>query len=98
MRTHLEIMTETAAHARARRLALNLTQTGLEERSGVSLGSLKRFERTGKISFESLLKIALALNALNDFEALFTSRTTSSQLRLDEILKQPKTRQRGRVK
>jgi hypothetical protein len=32
------------------------------------LGSLKRFEQTGQISFESLLKIALVLDCLKDFE------------------------------
>jgi transcriptional regulator with XRE-family HTH domain len=44
-----------------RRLKFNLTQQGLSKRSGVSLGSLKRFESSGQISLESLLKVALVL-------------------------------------
>lgn len=98
MKTPLEILTETAARAKTRRLALNFTQQGLAERSGVSLGSIKRFERSGKIAFEALLKVALALNALTDFESLFSSQAHSTPLRLDDILKKPKVRQRGQLK
>ena len=50
------------------RLSLNLTQEGLSNKSGVSLGSIKRFETTGQISLESLLKIAFILDCLNDFK------------------------------
>ncbi|HFU74811.1 MAG TPA: XRE family transcriptional regulator, partial [Arcobacter sp.] len=39
-------------------------------RSGVSLGSLKRFERTGQISLESLLKLAFVLECLGDFSSV----------------------------
>ena len=44
------------------------TQLDLATKSGVSYGSIKRFERLGKISFESLLKIAEVLQRLDDFE------------------------------
>lgn len=89
-------MQDITARAKARRLALNLTQMGLEERSGVSLGTIKRFERTGKIAIESLLKIALALDCLKDFEQLFAARAAAPP-RLDDLLKQPKTRKRGSI-
>lgn len=46
------------------------TQSELAARSGVSLGSIKRFELTGHISLESLLKLAHVLNRLNDFELI----------------------------
>jgi transcriptional regulator with XRE-family HTH domain len=46
------------------------SQSDLAKRSGVSLGSLKRFERTGQISLESLLLLTDVLNRLNDFEAI----------------------------
>ena len=61
IRTTQELMQDIGQAARARRLAANLAQTGLEQRSGVSLGSIKSFERSGKISLEALLKIAMAL-------------------------------------
>ena len=34
----------------------------------VSLGSLKRFDGSGQIALESLLKLALVLECLGDFE------------------------------
>lgn len=46
------------------------TQPDLAEKSGVSFGSIKRFERSGQISFESLLKIVEALGRLSEFENL----------------------------
>ena len=42
-----------------KRLSFNLTQEGLSNKSGVSLGSIKRFETTGQISLESLLTSSL---------------------------------------
>ena len=51
-----------------KRLSMDLTQSGLSTRSGVSLGSVKRFESNGKISLESLLKISLVLECLDDFD------------------------------
>lgn len=50
-----------------KRLSFDLSQKGLANKSGVSLGSLKRFETTGQISLESLLKLALVLECLDDF-------------------------------
>jgi transcriptional regulator with XRE-family HTH domain len=47
-----------------------LSQSELAERSGVSLGSLKRFETKGQISLESLLKLAFVLGRLSDFETV----------------------------
>ncbi|HIP13465.1 MAG TPA: XRE family transcriptional regulator, partial [Arcobacter sp.] len=55
---------------RQRRKALGYTQLELSSRSGVSLGSLKRFESSGQISLESLLKLALVLECLRDFSSL----------------------------
>lgn len=47
-----------------------LSQVELAERSGVSLGSLKRFETKGLVSLEALLKLAFVLGRLSDFETL----------------------------
>ncbi len=51
-----------------------LSQQELAKRSGVSYGSIKRFETSGQISFESLLKLALILNRLDDFDLTFASQ------------------------
>ncbi len=59
---------QLAEKSRALRLARNWKQATLAERSGVSLGSLQRFERTGLVSLQNLLKLAFALGRLADFE------------------------------
>ena len=56
-----DICRSVAGRARAARLAADLSQEGLAERSGGgSLGTLKRFERTGAASLEVVARIALA--------------------------------------
>lgn len=72
-----------AERIKTRRLEMNLTQEGLSARSGLPLATYRRFERTGKISLDGLLKIAYALDALNDFDRLFESHKYST---LDEAL------------
>lgn len=97
LKTPQEVSLDLAMKARSKRLSLNLTQEGLAKRSGVTLPSLKRFERTGLISLESLLKIALALGALEDFDLLFKEKQTLSGT-LDDLLHTPTPRQRGTKK
>ena len=48
-----------AMKVREKRLYFNLTQQALSKKSGVSLGSLKRFERTHEISLRNLLLLVL---------------------------------------
>ena len=50
-----------------------ITQKQLAARSGVSLGSLKRFEQSAEISLQSLTKIAIALDVENELEDLFNN-------------------------
>ena len=67
LKTPQDVQGELAARFKARRLTLNLSQEGAAARSGVSWGSLKRFERTGLIGLNALLKLALVLDFLVDF-------------------------------
>jgi hypothetical protein len=78
--------------ARARRLALGMTQSDLATRSGVPLATLKRFEQKGQISLAGLLALADALHALSGFGALFPA---IEETRLEDIDKFA-TRQRVR--
>ncbi|MFX4232205.1 helix-turn-helix domain-containing protein, partial [Aliarcobacter butzleri] len=55
--TPKSIMQDLKDKFNQKRLSLNLTQEGLSNESGVSLGSINRFESSGEISFESLLKV-----------------------------------------
>ena len=65
-----EILTETASKHRFLRKKEKLSQAELADRSGVSLGSIKRFESTGQISLESFLKLLLILDRLDDFDSI----------------------------
>lgn len=61
-----------AARFKRVRKQRGLTQAQLAERADVSLGSLRRFETTGKVSLDSLTKLADVLGRLAEFDALFT--------------------------
>ncbi len=52
----------------------------MAERSGVSLGSLKRFENTGKISLEFLLKLMHLLGRLHEFDQLLIIKENPEDL------------------
>ena len=65
-----DLLEELALKHKTLRKQAGLTQSELARRSGVSLGSIKRFELTGQISLESLLKLAQILNRINDFELI----------------------------
>ncbi|MDX9814288.1 MAG: helix-turn-helix transcriptional regulator [Sulfurimonas sp.] len=80
-----------------KRLQQNLTQEGLATRSGVSLGSIKRFETTGKISLEFLLNLALVLNCLDDFKDL-AKQEQKEYKTIDDLLKTKPTKKRGAIK
>lgn len=49
-----------------------ISQERLSEMSGVSYGSVKRFESTGNISLLSLTKIAIALDLAEEIRNMFT--------------------------
>ena len=71
IKTPIEYGMEIAGNLKKLRKRRKLSQQALAEKSGVSYGSLKRFEQTGEISLESLLKIALVLDAATPFDTLF---------------------------
>lgn len=89
------IAQEIARNMKQRRLDADLSQQALAKRSGVSLGTLKRFETRSEISLKYLLMIAIALGATEEFHTLFTKQQYQS---IDELLKVKvaKTRKRGR--
>ena len=70
-KTPSQVMQELVAKTQQLRKQNGVSQLELSKRSGVSFGSIKRFETTGQISLESLLKIAYFFNRLEDFTAVF---------------------------
>ena len=71
--TWTEINNDIAQKIVRLRKRKKITQKQLAARSGVSLGSLKRFEQSGEISLQSLTKIAIALDVENELEDLFNN-------------------------
>ena len=76
-----ERMVDLAGRIVRYRKKAGLTQMELADRSGVSYGSIKRFERTGKISLEGLWLIASALECDDQLDELFTR----SMLTADDV-------------
>lgn len=72
-KTPFDVLMNLAQKHKTLRKQIGLTQSELAKRSGVSLGSIKRFELTGQISLESLLKLVQILNRISDFELILNS-------------------------
>lgn len=70
-KTWNEINIEIANRMIQLRKRKKISQKELAARSGVSLGSLKRFEQTGEISLQSFTKLAIALEVEEELESLF---------------------------
>lgn len=68
-----EINLIVAENVRKIRKRRGISQKKLSELTGVSYGSIKRFETTGNISLLALTKIAVELDATQDVKSLFTS-------------------------
>jgi len=75
-----------AENLRERRLATGLTQAGLAARSGVALATLRKFERTGAASIETLLKLLAVLGGLDEVVKA-TTPIASKFSSIDEVIK-----------
>lgn len=78
-----DIAKEFVEKIKKKRKMLKISQVQLAAKSGVSLGSIKRFESKYEISLNSLIKILIALNLEKDFENLFIQKTYNS---IDEVI------------
>lgn len=90
--TPAELAKELGARAARLRLRQNWKRTTLAERSGVSAASLKRFETSGQISLDNLLKLALALGCLDQFERLMEPPPPTSLAALERQTTTPRRR------
>ena len=68
-----ELDQKLALRVRSIRKRRSISQEKLASMSGVSYGSIKRFETTGKISLLSLTKIAMALDIADELRNIFTN-------------------------
>ena len=82
-KTPNDIAKELVEKIKQHRKKLKISQAQLASKSGVSLGSIKRFESKYEISLNSFIKILIALNWERDLENLFTQRSYNS---IDEVI------------
>ena len=82
-KTPKEINTAIAERVKNIRKRKKISQIELSKKSGVSFGSVKRFEQTGEISLTSLVKISIALDISDELEELFSEVKPQS---IEEIL------------
>jgi transcriptional regulator with XRE-family HTH domain len=90
-----DIAAELAVRLKNRRLAQNLTLEGLARRSGVALGTLKKFERTGQIALVSFIRLVVTLKDEAALAGLLLEQKFET---LDEVLQSGNRPKRGRIK
>jgi len=86
-----EIDKALADRVRQVRKRRSISQEELSNMSGVSYGSIKRFEATGMISLKSLTKIAMALDCRDEIKDMFTKVTYKN---IQEAIKEEKMREK----
>lgn len=69
--TNNEIRLELARRLREQRLAKNIQVTDLAARAGISTPTLKRFEASGDCTFESFVRLVMALGLATELAGLF---------------------------
>lgn len=90
----LSILKDLSERVKMRRLEKNWTQEEIAKRSGMSLASYRRFERTGEIAFTSLVKIAFVLDEVDQINKLFTHKHYSD---IEDVLNTGKVKTRKRA-
>lgn len=78
-----ELALDVARREKDIRKKRGMTQSELARRASVSLGSLRRFEQTGLIAFDSLIRISLVLECGDDIANLFRRKAYSS---IEEVI------------
>lgn len=92
-----DVATLIAQRAKSRRLQFGLTREVLAERAAVSAETIKRFESTGRITLETLLRLCFALEALRDFDGVLRSGSPRTLSELEARVA-TRGRMRGRRK
>lgn len=90
-----EIARTLARRVKVLRLERGWTQQETAERAGLALATYRVFERTGRISLERLLKLAVILDARGGFEHLFVAPPARSLAELEQRSQRP-SRKRGK--
>jgi len=95
--TEDEIAFEVAAIIKKRRIRLKMTQKELAAKANIALPTYIIFEKTGKISFERMLKVLRHLNLLGDVVMKILNAESLEALGVDEYVRAIKGKDKQRV-
>ena len=90
-----EVERQLADRIRALRLRNDWKQSTLAARSGVSLPTVRRYERTGRTTVKNLLRLCHALGRLDEFAELLLPPRASSIAELEARSEATAGRKRG---
>lgn len=93
--TEKEIMFKIAKDLKSCRIKMNLTQMDLANRSGVSHGTLKKFEQSGQISLKSLVKLAFVLQKTEELASIFETKKVPDLFTLENKPERKRARHKG---
>ena len=79
----LDVAKNLASRLKNVRKRKKITQKILADRSGVSYATLRKFEQTGQISLESLIKLCMELGVVGEINNLFTQPVYGS---IEEVI------------
>lgn len=88
-----EICAELGVRTRTRRVLLNISVDELSQRIGVSTKTLGNFERSGRCTLVTFVRILEALNAASELQTLLLSQSRS----IDEMRTKASTTARQRA-
>ena len=95
LQTPLDIRRALARRVKALRLGRGWTQQEVAERAGLALPTYRVFERSGRISLDRLLNLAVIFEARAGFDQLFVPDPARSLAELERQVERP-SRKRGR--
>jgi len=72
-----EVCSELGHRARVRRLALNVSVDEMAQRVGISNKTLGNFERSGRCTLETFVRLLEALNAMSDLSEVLVMQSRS---------------------
>ncbi len=82
-----ELAMEIAADFRRRRVEKNLTREELATSASISVSHVIRFERSGLISFNNLIRLAMALGYTSEVKNIFAHPKYQTMEELTQIRK-----------
>jgi transcriptional regulator with XRE-family HTH domain len=95
LQTPLDIRRALARRVKVLRLERGWTQQEVAGRAGLALATYRIFERSGRISLDRLLKLALIFEALSGFDQLFALKPIRSLAELEQR-EERSSRKRGK--